>query len=88
MADTADEVESGKLDGQRMTSMTWAELMRRVFAIDVLECPRCHGRMRVLAAVTHQDFHRKSPAVQERAGRASRVARSEAATAERLRGDG
>lgn len=28
---------------------SWAELLKRVFAIDVLECPRCHGRMRVYA---------------------------------------
>ena len=25
--------------------------MRRLWAIDVLECPACHGRMRVLAAI-------------------------------------
>ena len=25
--------------------------MRRVFAIDVLECPQCGGRMRILAAI-------------------------------------
>jgi hypothetical protein len=25
--------------------------MRRVFAIDVLECPRCGARMRILAAI-------------------------------------
>lgn len=30
---------------------SWAELMRRVFAIDVLECPKCQGRMRVLTAI-------------------------------------
>jgi hypothetical protein len=31
---------------------TWAELMRRVFEIDVLECPHCgHGPMRILAAI-------------------------------------
>ncbi len=30
---------------------SWAELMRRVFEIDVLECPRCSGRMRILAAI-------------------------------------
>ena len=29
----------------------WAELMQRVFAIDVLECPSCGGRMRILAAI-------------------------------------
>jgi hypothetical protein len=25
--------------------------MRRVFEVDVLECPACHGRMRILAAI-------------------------------------
>ena len=30
----------------------WAELLRRVFAIDVLRCPRCGGRRTVLAYIT------------------------------------
>ena len=30
---------------------SWSELMRRVFALDVLECPRCFGRMRIVAAI-------------------------------------
>ena len=30
----------------------WAELFRRVFAEDLLCCPRCHGRMRVIALIT------------------------------------
>jgi hypothetical protein len=30
---------------------TWAELMRRVFELDVLECPRCLGRMEIVAAI-------------------------------------
>jgi hypothetical protein len=29
--------------------LDWAALMLRVFAIDVLQCPRCTGRMRVIA---------------------------------------
>ena len=33
----------------------WAELMRRVLAVDVLECPRCHGPMRILAAIHPPD---------------------------------
>lgn len=31
--------------------VAWATLMRRVFEIDVLACPRCGGRMRVLATL-------------------------------------
>ena len=30
---------------------TWAELMKRVWALDVLECPRCQSRMRIIAAI-------------------------------------
>ena len=29
----------------------WAELLARTFALDVLDCPKCHGRMRLLAMV-------------------------------------
>ena len=35
----------------RPRNYSWAELMRRVFAVDVLECPACQGPMRVLAAI-------------------------------------
>lgn len=35
----------------RPRNYSWAELMRRVFEVDVLECPACHGRMRILAAI-------------------------------------
>jgi Putative transposase len=30
---------------------SWAELMRRVFEVDVLVCDHCGGRMRILAAI-------------------------------------
>jgi hypothetical protein len=29
----------------------WADLLKRVFLVDALACPRCGGRMRILAAV-------------------------------------
>jgi hypothetical protein len=32
-------------------SYTWAELIKRVFWVDVLVCDRCGGRMKVLCAV-------------------------------------
>ena len=37
---------------------TWAELMKRVWALDVLECPRCQGRMRILAAIHSTDIEK------------------------------
>jgi hypothetical protein len=32
--------------------LSWAELLRRVYDIDVLACPRCAGQLRVLAAIS------------------------------------
>jgi hypothetical protein len=33
----------------------WADLMRRAFEIDVLACPRCSGRLRLIATVEDPD---------------------------------
>ena len=30
----------------------WAQLLRRVFLVDVLRCARCGGRRKILAAIT------------------------------------
>jgi hypothetical protein len=30
----------------------WAELLKRSFGVDVLECPKCKGKMKLLAVVT------------------------------------
>ena len=30
---------------------TWAQLMRRAFALDVLACPACGGRLRLIALI-------------------------------------
>src|SRR5216117_3564232 len=34
-----------------LMSLLIPELMRRVLAVDVLECPRCSGPMRIVAAI-------------------------------------
>jgi hypothetical protein len=33
----------------------WATLLRRSFAVDVLDCPKCHGRLRAFAVITERD---------------------------------
>ncbi len=33
----------------------WARLLRRRFSVDVLECPKCHGRLRVVAVFTERE---------------------------------
>ena len=34
-------------------------MMHRVFAVDVLECPHCHGRLRIIAALHSPEAMRK-----------------------------
>jgi hypothetical protein len=33
----------------------WARLLRRSFDVDVLECPKCRGRLHVLAIITERE---------------------------------
>jgi hypothetical protein len=33
----------------------WASLLRRSFSVDVLECPKCRGRLKVVAVITERD---------------------------------
>ena len=42
--------EAPKRSGSRYRP--WAELLQRCFSIDVLTCPGCGGRMRLMAMVT------------------------------------
>ena len=44
--------EIGPSDIPRFGRLQWAVLLKRVFLVDVLECPKCKGRMKILAAVT------------------------------------
>jgi len=56
----------------------WADLMRRAFDIDVLACPRCGGRLRLIATVEDLDAIRAILAARaesrEMAGRAPPLA--------------
>jgi len=47
---TADEHARGS-DKSRSGAYQWAELMRRTFGLDVLACPRCGGRLRLVALI-------------------------------------
>lgn len=56
--DAADGESSGEPDGDasrawasRGGAYQWAELMRRTFGVDVLACPRCGGRLRLVALI-------------------------------------
>jgi len=56
------KTDSGKAkekSGGRPENYPWAQLMTRVFGFDVLACPRCGARMRILAAINPPDAIRK-----------------------------
>ena len=44
---------------QRSRNYSWAQLMKRVFAIDVLQCDRCGGAMRLMATIHSPEAKRK-----------------------------
>ena len=46
-------------NSRQSPNYTWAQLMKRIWALDVLECSRCLGRMRIIAATDDPDATRK-----------------------------
>ncbi len=48
-------IETSKQRCFNSRNYSWAELMKRVWKVDVMECPRCQGRMRILAAIHSPD---------------------------------
>ena len=46
-----DTPEAGVMHRPSARGATWADLMRRAFAGDVLACPRCGGRLRLIALI-------------------------------------
>ena len=49
---SASEATRAASTTSRSARLTWAELMLRVFKIDVLECPRCQARLKIISTVT------------------------------------
>ncbi len=50
---TAVEEPAPPRDTRARGNYLWADLMRRSLALDVLACPRCGGRLRLIAVVDH-----------------------------------
>jgi hypothetical protein len=54
---TVDKTD--KKGGCRPRRYAWAELLKRVFSVDVLKCDRCGERMRILCAIHPPDAIQK-----------------------------
>jgi hypothetical protein len=48
---TPPKTRSPDAPGPTRTRVPWAELLQKVFAVDVLACPRCAGRLEVIAYI-------------------------------------
>ncbi len=46
-----DSAKTNSKRGRQPRNYSWAQLMMRVFEFDVLSCPRCGGRMKILCAI-------------------------------------
>jgi len=45
----------GNSPGPVASPVKWAELLCRVWGLDALDCPRCHGRMAPIAVVENPE---------------------------------
>jgi hypothetical protein len=50
-----DTSEEGKRAARTSSYIDWATLMRRGLGIDVLDCPKCHQRMRPVAVIEREE---------------------------------
>ncbi len=58
-APAADPEKTKGKRGCQPRNYPWATLMARVLELDVLACPRCGGRMRIVAAINPPDAIKK-----------------------------
>ena len=50
VSETADELDHAPQHA-RSARMSWAQLLKRVFDIDIEHCPHCGGTMKIIAAI-------------------------------------
>jgi hypothetical protein len=51
MTEGGSAAEAPELARRHARGQYWAALMRRTFGFDVLACPRCGGRLRLIALI-------------------------------------
>jgi hypothetical protein len=50
---------AGPDDAERERRLSWSVLMKRTMGLEVLDCPRCHARMKLIAAIEDPAVARK-----------------------------
>jgi len=46
--------EQDQSSDSRALRRRWAEMIKRVYEVDPLVCPRCHGEMRIIAFIVDE----------------------------------
>jgi len=46
-----DQAENLEHQQERPKRMQWAQLPKRVFNIDIAQCPNCHGNLKIISAI-------------------------------------
>jgi 23S rRNA U2552 (ribose-2'-O)-methylase RlmE/FtsJ len=59
MAGSAKPVEEQENQKPKAYSMTWAQRLKRVFAIDIEKCEKCGGPVRIIASIEDPDVIQK-----------------------------
>ncbi len=52
-------VDTDRETDRPLAPLSWAERLKRVFKLDIELCPKCGGRLRVIAAITQPDVIQK-----------------------------
>src|SRR5207248_9868330 len=59
LADCGEKQEPADAVARQWRNYSWSELMKRVFAADVLTCSHCGGKLRILTTIRRPEITRK-----------------------------
>ena len=68
-ATTNESTDAEPSPKAKHVSMTWAQRLKRVFAIDIERCRRCGGRLKVIASIEEPALIERYPLPSRAAGR-------------------
>lgn len=59
LEDEVEVLDVSKYKPRRIPSPTWRECIKKIWEVDPLECPKCHGEMKIISFITEKPVIRK-----------------------------
>lgn len=59
LEDEVEVLDVSKYKPRRIPSPTWRECIKKIWEVDPLECPKCHGKMKIISFITEKPVIRK-----------------------------